>query len=191
MRHVGIALILLAAAGCITRSFTPTLRYTVDPVIDAAKAEPTERSLAVRTFEPARQYTQKICFRDAGHALGTYANAEWAEFPADVVTRAVTDAIIATGRFKDVGDAVNMAQPELKLTGELRKFDEVRTTDPWTAECVVRVELREALGPNALWAGTLSAQVPLEKNDTTALASAMSKAVSQVAAQAAAEIAKQ
>lgn len=192
MRHLIVALMLvtLVGAGCLTHSYQPMLRYTIDPVIEVSKAEPTARTLGIRTIEADRPYTQKIRFRDPGHVLGQYSLREWAQSPRDVVTRAISDAIVATGRFKDVGDAAYLAQPDLILTGELRKFDEVRTTEPWTAECEVRLELRQSLGPNALWAATLSAQEPLKKKDLSSLAAAMSKAVARIAVEAAEEIAK-
>ena len=84
-----------------------------------------------------------------------------------------------------------MSTPDLILTGELRKLDEVRTTEPWTAECEIRLELREAQGPEAVWAATLSAREPLAKNGVSALAAAMSRAVARVLNQAASRIAEQ
>ena len=190
-KRIGVAFaILLAIAGCRGGTYIATTRYTVDPVIDATPAEQTDRALGIRPLEAAEPYGLKVCFRDQGHVLGQYTHTEWAEYPRDTFTRALIDAVAATQRFKDVGDALYLARPDLMLTGELRKFDEVRTTNPWTALCEVRLELREALGSEALWAATLSASEPLERNDVSALAEAMSKAVARIVSQAAEEIAQ-
>lgn len=190
MRY-GVFAIALIGLACATPGYTPITRYFIDANVDVAKAQPSDKTLGVRALDAERPYKQKIVYRDAGFVLGNHEMIEWAELPRDVVTRALIDALVATGRFKDVGDAVNLAAPDLILTGELRKFDEVRTTDPWTAQCEVRLELREAQGPQALWAGTLSARVPLERNETAALAPAMSRAVAEIVKKAAEQIAAQ
>lgn len=180
------------APGCFTGApYQPTVRYTLETRCDVARAEPSGRSLGVRAVETALPYKQKIVFRDAGLVLGQYEHAEWSELPRDFVTRALMDAIIATGRFADVGDASDMAMPDLILTGYLRKFDEVRTAEPWAAECEVRLRLerREPKPAKALWEDTLSARVPLEHNHVSALADAMSKAVAKIVREAAEAIA--
>jgi len=130
-----------------------------------------------------------LVFRETDHQIGCYPNVEWAEMPRDTVTRALSDALIAMGRFKDIGNAADLRAPDLLLTGQLRKFDEVRTSDPWVAECEVRIEVREGIERRLVWAATLSVREPLERNDLAALAAAMSRAVARIVEQAAAEIA--
>jgi len=179
----------LIAAGCATARLVETTRYVLDVSVDVPKAATVDQSLGIRTIEPARPYKQKVVYRDAGFVLGSYDIIEWAEMPSDVITRVLTDALIATGRFRDVGDAVNLALPEFMLTGQLRKFDEVHTTDPWTAECEVRLELRGVQDAKAVWAATLSAKEPLERNDTSALPPAMNRAIAKIVQQAAEQIA--
>jgi ABC-type uncharacterized transport system auxiliary subunit len=76
------------------------------------------------------------------------------------------------------------------LTGSLRTFDLCKETEPWTAECEIRVEVRESLGPKTLYAQTLSKSVPLESNDVSALPVAMSKAVGEIVSEAANGIAE-
>jgi ABC-type uncharacterized transport system auxiliary subunit len=130
-----------------------------------------------------------IVYRDADSELGQYENVEWAELPRDAVVRALLDAVIATGRFADAGLATNMTQPNLILTGQLRKFDLDRTSKPWKAICEVRLELRETFGTALLYGETLTATQPLAENEIAALPPAMSAAVSQVIRKAATEIA--
>lgn len=185
------AVVILLAGGCLTpsRVALPT-RYLLTPACDVTKAQSSGLTLGIRPIEAARPYRQKIVYREAGHVLRECAGAEWAELPADVATRALTDALVATGRYTDVGNAADMRTPDLVLTAHLRKFDEVRTGNPWTAECEIRFELRNTNDAQSAWSATLSASEPLERNDPSALADAMSRALARVINQAANEIAK-
>ncbi len=190
MRRVLIPLLLgvVAAMGCIRPSVTPTVRYTLTPEIAVAQAPPTERSLGIRRLRASALYRTPILYAQ-NHQIHPYPFSEWAMNPEDMVTRAITDAISATGRFRDVGDASNINRPELMLVGELRRFEADRDGNPVEAVCEVRLELRETFGTNLLWAKTLTARVPLTEDRVAALPSAMSQAVAQVANMAAREIA--
>ena len=187
----GMIVAALVVAGCVSRTYTPETLYVLAPEVRVSRAQPTDRTLGMRPLQAARPYKQAIVFRAPGHVLGQYDSSLWAELPSDAVTRALADAIRETGRFRDVGNAADMNAPDLILTGELRKLEEVRTTEPWTAECEIRIELREARGPEAVWAATLRATEPLAKNDVSALPAAMSRAVATVLNQAASRIAEQ
>jgi ABC-type uncharacterized transport system auxiliary subunit len=189
--RLSTTLFALMLAGCIGRvPYTPTVRYAVEPDVSVTEREGTPRAVAVRSLQVALPYSRtKIVYRTEGYVLGDYEHVEWAEEPGAVVTRALIDGLIASGRFEDVGDALNVTSPDLLLVGELRRFDEVRTSDPWEACCEVRLVLREGLERNAVWAGTVAATVPLERNDVAALPAAMSEAVTAVVEEAVAEIA--
>lgn len=190
MRYATLALMAVLCAGCFGRStYTPTAYYTVDPAPAVQPAGECGLRLGVRPLEPARPYSRsKIAYRADGHVLGHYPGVEWAELPGDLVTRALMDALAASGRFSDVGRAIDMAAPDLILTGQLRRFDEARTEDPPVAVCEVRLELRHAVDRQALWADTLTASVPLERDDVAGLSEAMSRAVGDLVAEAAARI---
>lgn len=190
MRHRILTLALIAAvAGCATPTFAPVTHYYLEPAIEIKPVQMIDKTLGIRPLEAARPYKHNVVYRSEGFIQGQVKSAEWAELPDAVVTRALTDAIVATHRFKDVGNASDLKMPDLILTGEVRKFDEDRTVDPWVAECEVRFELRPAEGAEPLWAATLSTRVPLEQNDISALAAAMSRAVAQAVQKAAAGIA--
>ncbi|HPJ97868.1 MAG TPA: ABC-type transport auxiliary lipoprotein family protein [Candidatus Hydrogenedentes bacterium] len=190
MRRVVIPLMLgvFAATGCIRPTVTPTIRYVLKPEIAVAQASPTERSLGIRRFRASALYRTPILYAQ-DHQIHPYPYAEWALNPEDMVTRAITDAIVATGRFRDAGDASNVNRPELMLVGELRRFEADRDASPVVAVCEVRIELREAFGTGLLWADTLVARVPLAEDRVDALPDAMSLAVAQIANKAATEIA--
>jgi ABC-type uncharacterized transport system auxiliary subunit len=156
----------------------------LDPGIDVTQVQPTADTLAIRPLDAARPYRQSLAYRD-GSQLGQYVTVEWAELPSDVVTRALSDAIRETGRFSDIGFAPNVKQPDYVLTGTVRAFEVRQDTDPWTAICEVRIEVREALGRNSLYTETLTRSVPLESNEVSALPAAMSVAVGEIVSEAA------
>lgn len=187
-----LAVVAVILGGCLTPvKSVPAKRYDVVTDIEVEKAKPTEHTLGVRKLEAARPYRQRIVYREDGYVLGEYAYAEWAELPADVVTFALIEAITATEKFNDVGNASNMNAPSFLLTGQLKKFDEVRTTDPWTAVCEVRLVLRPTFGTGEIWSGLITSTVPLAQNQVSALPEAMSKAVADVVQQVANQIAAQ
>jgi len=162
--------------------------YVLNPPIAVSAVPQTGQTLAVRPLVTARPYKQQIVYRE-GLRLGQYLDIEWAEVPRDAVTRALVDAVLATGRFVDVGTAQDLSNPDYVLTGELRKFDLRRDTDPWTADCEVRLEMRKALGREVPYAATLTASAPLASNEISALPEAMSQAVGTIVSDAANRIA--
>lgn len=177
------AVLALALSGCLfAHNVVRTRHFTLEPQISVTRAERVEKTLGFRPLEVVQTYDRRITFLGPDHALGYREHEAWAEPPRDTVTRAIADALAATGRFSDVGNAADMARPDLMLTGELRKFCENRTRKPWTAEIEVRLELRETRGAAALWADTLHIEIPIQgKTTANALAAAMSKAIGDVA----------
>ncbi len=193
-RFLNVATVLglaVATAGCLgARSYTPTMDYVVEPAVDVSVADATTKTLGVRPLTPARPYTKPAMhYREEGQVLGRYDYDEWAELPGVVVTRALMSALVATGRFADVGPAIDVAAPDLILTGQLLRFDEVRTSAPAVALCEIRIEVRNTKDRSVVWADTVSASAPLEEEGPSALAKAMSKAVGQAISRAVAEIA--
>ncbi|HOZ48392.1 MAG TPA: ABC-type transport auxiliary lipoprotein family protein [Candidatus Hydrogenedentes bacterium] len=189
MRYcVLIAVAALALSGCITKAYTPVIRYAMAPAPAVPTVSPTSCALGIRPIEPLLPYKQRIVFRLDPYEVSYHTGVEWVEMPRDTVTRALTDALVQSKRFADVGNAADLRLPDFVLTGQLRLFDENRTTDPWTADCEVRLELRTGLKHDAAWAATLSAREPLERNDTSALPAAMSGAITQIVEQAVAAI---
>jgi ABC-type uncharacterized transport system auxiliary subunit len=182
-------LTLPALTGCIRPHIVPTTYYTIAPSVSVEKAEPTDRTLGIRPLSAPLLYKTPILYTE-GLEVRAYPHAEWAMKPGDMVTRTITDAIVATNRFKDAGHASDVNRPELLLVGDLRKFEVDLDATPPEAVCEVRLELRETFGTQLLWADVVSARVPLETDHVSAVPHAMSEAVTQVANRAAAEIAK-
>ena len=180
--------LVLVCTGCVGMNKpSPPLRYVIDPKPAIAAAESSGKTLAVRPVESARPYKQNVVYR-TGPELGAYALLEWSELPSDAVTRALIDALTASHRFKDVAKAVDLGIPDLILTGQLRKFDLVRDTEPWTAQCEVRLELRAGAERSLVWQNTLTESAPLATSSSDSLPAAMNAALSRVLESAVTEI---
>lgn len=178
-----LALALAVLPGCLSpRTVVVDSRYALQPKIDVAPVPAGEETLGIRPLQVAQPYGVQMAYLDAEFRFGYRHNAEWTEAPGDVVTRALTDALAASHRFADVGNAADMRIPSLILTGEIRKYHEDRTQSPPAAVCEIRLELRNARLPGLVWADTVSAAVPLGGgSDAPAdVAAAMNTAVEQV-----------
>lgn len=195
LKRTALLLVLvLPLPGCLfPLSVTPTRHYVIEPQLHVQHAAALDQTLGYRPLSVAQPYDRRMAYLAPNHLLAYRVHEEWAEKPGDSATRALADALVATGRFKDLGDASRMARPDLMLTGELRKFHEDRTGGQAKAVVEVRLELRAALSNTGLWADTLRAEVPIEggnKPKGSAVAAAMTKALTEIAEKAANEIAK-
>jgi ABC-type uncharacterized transport system auxiliary subunit len=160
------------------------------PRIEVQDGEPTGLRLGMRPLSTSRPYGERMVYLVEGHQLRYFGNAEWAEPPDDAVTRTIMDALDQMARFRDVGDATALGAPDLILTGELRRFDEVRTTDPWQAVVEVRLELRTLGGRQPVWDGAIRVEQPIEERTPAGFAEAMNEALAGLAKKVAATLAE-
>jgi len=187
---LGIASSLLLS-GCFgAQPGTPTRYYPIEVHIDVPKSTATVWTLGVRPVAAARPYRMPIAYQQDGDAIQFRSRDSWSELPADIVTRAILDGLRKTGRFSDVGDASDMARPDLILTGEVRKFHERRDLDRSSAELEIRFELRQARGANLVWAETLTESVAMDGGSISDLASAMAEGLGRIVNRAAAQMAE-
>jgi len=181
---------LLVTTGCLTApEIERTRQYVLNPQVGVESVAPINLTLGIRPLFSARPYGLPMAYLDNDQQLVFRPRDEWAEPPADSITRALTDALAATKRFMDVGNASDMARPDLLLTGELRKFHEDRNATPPVAELEVRIELRLSREPGIVWAGTLEEKIPMDSEEAGAFAAAMNEAVGKFAVRAAEAIA--
>lgn len=186
---LALTLTPLLLSACITApSYTPIQHYAVVPTPEAAAESPSEIELAVRELNYAQIYKLPIVYRGDPYTVSHRSYEQWSELPRDTVTRALRDTLAATGYFADVGDASDIAAPDLVLTGELRRFDEMRAGAERYALCEVRIELRNIKSRNAVWAKTYRSEMAIEGTSGVALAEAMSQAVTGIVEEAAADI---
>lgn len=178
-----VALALCAAACLGPRNYVERATYTLRPQPSVDKAPPTGLALGVRPLESAESIRDDIAYREEDFRLRYYEGARWAESPRDTMTRVVKDALTASGRFSDVGDARDM-RPDLLLTGELREFEEVRAPEGRVALVSARLELRNIRDDRLVWADTLTSRMPVDGEGLGPLAAAMNRAVADIAERA-------
>lgn len=183
---IGIPVLI---AGCAAPEYTPTLYYAIEPVIEVAEAQPTGASLGMRPIQADRPYRQRMMFRERGHTLHAYFNAEWAKGPSEAAGRALLDAITETGGFGDVSNAADMRRPDYILLGNLRRFEEDRTREEVAAVVEGHLELRRGVDRSVVWTDIIRASHPLEGEGPNAYAEAVSEALGQWASLAAEQIA--
>lgn len=168
-----------ALAGCLgPRTLYPPAHYVLAPTPTVQDAAATPLTLGVRPLATARPYGLPMAYVDAQGRMGFRNDESWTETPTAAVTRALTDALAESGRFADVGNAADMARPDLTLTGEIRHFHEDRAGNPPQAVFSVRIELRPARDAGVIWADTVEARAPLVGGSPAAFARAMGEAVS-------------
>jgi len=167
-------------SGCLSAGkVKPVHYYFLAPPLKVEDRTPSNDTLGVRPLNTALPLERRMAYRAEGAKVG-YRNSEWADRPGDAATRALLDALAASGRFRDVGMAGEMARPDLVLTGELRRFYENRTVSPATAEVEIRLELRRARDNGGVWSKTLHVEKPVEGEDASAFAAAMSQALGEL-----------
>lgn len=182
---------VVSALGCLHAPDVERTRfYSVAPRIEMPAAQPLPLTLGIRPLFASRAYGAPMAYLDDNHQIGYRTRDEWAEPPATVVTRAISDALVASGRFADVGNAADMTRPELLLTGELRIYHENRTIEPHVAEIEVRVELRQSAKPGSVYAATIHETEPIASDSPLAFAEAMNLAVARLSTQIAESIAQ-
>ncbi len=183
------ALALVAAlflGGCLTPGVVePPLQYYMDPATPPAETEAVAVTLGVRPFMATRPYQSlPMAYLTPDGVLAYYGKDQWAEMPAALLTRSMTDALARSGRFVDVGDASTLSRPDWQLTGELRKYHERRTAEGHSAVVELRLEMREARERNLLWAATLREETPIDGDGGQALAGAMKASIERLLLQA-------
>lgn len=181
-----------ALAGCLgPRTLLETRQYLLAPPVGELSAlADSGNTLGIRPLAAALPYDLRMAVLTEEGALGYLPHDKWAERPEEVLTRALADALRATRRFSDVGDAAEMVRPSLILTGELRALRLNRTVSPAVAEVAVRMELRAAREPGVVWSGTLVETEPVPGDNGAGFAEAAKGAAGRLVTRAAGEMAK-
>lgn len=198
-RHATLLGLLLVAtatlAGCLTAAtIAPTRYFTISPRITVDAVNNSGKSLGIRPLTGAKPYKLAIAYTAADNRLAYFHDAEWADLPAIMVNRALTDGLIKSGGFAEVDDAANIARPGLILTGELRRFEADYNRETPAAVVEIICIVRDTQTDTSLWQGYVTAETALasaggDENRHSeaaleAVAEAMSTSVAQVVTEA-------
>lgn len=185
----------LTASGCLTASTISAARfYTITPSPTVAPMASSGKSLGIRPLIGAKPYKLAIAYTNADNRLAYFQNAEWADLPATMLNRSLSDGLIKLGAFSEVDDAANMNRPNLILTGELRRFEADYNRETPAAIVEMSCIVRDVESGASLWQGYVSAETPLPPSEETAnlhsdaslasVAEAMTVSVSKVVQEA-------
>jgi ABC-type uncharacterized transport system auxiliary subunit len=176
------SLLLTGLSGCLSApDIEKTRFYAITPGVDVAAVAETDWTLGIRPLFASRSYGTAMAYLGENHQISYLLKDEWAEQPANTITRAISDALSSTKRFADVGNAADMVRPDLLLTGELRVYQENRTLTPPVAEVEVRLELRQSTIPGSLWAETVRETEVMASDSPQDFAEAMNRTVGRLA----------
>ena len=179
----GFLILCCLLGGCLrSGDFTPIRYYSVDPstITPPSVTHTWPIALGVRPLTAASRYRDRILYRLSEVEVGFYEYDRWVEPPEEMVTRVIIATVQAAGLFRQVLPADSVQLPAWILSGEVLRFDEVRTGSGSRAECWLRLELRRARDEQLVWSDQLQTAMPLTSETPEALAQAMSRAVQQM-----------
>ena len=183
-----IALVVLAS--CATGTYVPTRYFAIEVNVATEVASSTSSAtLGVRPLSSATLYRQQIVRSRTPYVFEQDPKAQWEELPATILTKAITQALRATGHFADVADAAVMRAPTYLLTGQLIDFYERFDNGTRSAEAAIEIEVRQRDEGRTVLAKRYRASVAIPiAADPTAVAPAMSDAATQLVTQIAADV---
>lgn len=181
-------------SGCLTAAtISPARYYTITPEAGVESIATSGKSLGIRPLIGAKPYKLAMAYTAEDNRLAYYQNAEWADLPATMVNRALTDGLIKLEGFSEVDDAANIARPNFILTGELRRFEADYNRETPAAVVEIICIIRDTESGASLWQGYVTGETPLPAReegeslhaDTSlaAVAEAMSTSVASVVTQ--------
>jgi len=148
-----LGLALLGGCSSLLPSAGPQATfYSLDnfrPVLDQTpKSQPKSASAPTLVVSPTRSASgldsQRIIYLRQAHTFEYFANSEWADLPARMLTPLIVSTLERGGSFRAVVAAPNSATGELRLDTELMRLQHDFTTQPSR----VRVTLRAYLVDN-------------------------------------------
>lgn len=179
-------LVVVGLSGCLgLRSFPSVRYYSIDgfsaTVDNATRTWPV--TLGVRVFGEATRYRDRMLYRSSEVEVGFYEYDRWVEPAGEMVTRVVIANLRASGLFRQITPAIDVPALAWVLSGDVLRFDEVRSVSGSHAECRLQLELRRVRDEQLLWSDVITTTAALTDDTPTALARAMSKAVQDAARQ--------
>jgi ABC-type uncharacterized transport system auxiliary subunit len=179
---VGTLLVVVGLSGCAGLRKFPAIRYYnidgLSPTVETAtRTWPV--TLGVYVFGEATRYRDRMLYRFSDVEVGFYEYDRWVEPPGEMVTRVVIAHLRASGLFRQVTPALDASALAWVLSGEVLRFDEVRSASGSQAECRVQFELRRVRDKQLLWSDVITTTAALTAETPVALARAMSEAVQQ------------
>jgi ABC-type uncharacterized transport system auxiliary subunit len=168
-----VAALSLAVTSC--QSYIRTDYFIIDtnPSIAAVGKQFPLRVVVNNVRSPSR-YQDQMFYRSSGYEVGFYEYSRWVEPPAEMVRRALINALRSSNLFISVVSMGQDSSPNLTLQTTITSFDQVVTKDGNFAECELAMGLLTG-GGKPIWLYDAKARVKQEHKGK--FAAAMSQAV--------------
>lgn len=189
---------LLTVAGCRLslvdlEPVTPDLR-TFEPAPvrirpAAAHAWCGDKVAMVEAFDSDRKYDERLYRRLSSTAVERSETRRWAQPPAEMLSARVLDALLQSGLFNHVVGPRSPIRPDVRITGHVLAFEQVREKEGGAGKAVLRLAVAlSALGGGTesggvLWQRTLSLEQAVPDDSPEAFVQAMSANVAEAVSQ--------
>ncbi|MBN1902199.1 membrane integrity-associated transporter subunit PqiC [Candidatus Sumerlaeota bacterium] len=176
---------LIFLTGCLHRNPPVPIHFYTLQERKPAEEKPVKKSapsLGILPFQSASSVETRILYRTSPVALGYYEYERWAESPGEMMTRAFSEFMDASGLFSSVSSGRNYSPASVKwiLTGVVERFEEDRSSSPPSASLTVALEIYQTNGNIPIWNKRLTAREPLERDTREHLAVAMDKNLTRI-----------
>ena len=189
-------LLLLAAAlplaGCISFGAKPppsllTLEEAAMPAVGKVENSANARSIVIQVpTTPAAIAVTRVPVEETPTSLAYVKNAQWAEPPARLFARLLSDTVSARSNMVVLSSVQSIGDPSATLTGELRNFG----LDAAARQAVVTYDAAlTRAGKETVEKRRFEARVPVTAIDPANAGTALGQAANQVGVEVAAWVA--
>lgn len=179
-----LAVLCLWCASC---SSAPEIRYyklAMPEVEPAANAEPSLGSIAIEYLSSDAAYDDtRIVYRKSPYRLDYYYYHRWSAPPSVMITDALRQAFVDSGRFSSVAGGFT-SKTELILSGRLVSLEEVDVDEEsWEARLVLDLQLHRTSDGALLWSQQIKNKQSVDERNPEGVAKALSEATYALSAQ--------
>lgn len=182
-------LLILAAAlplaACVSFGAKPppsllTLRSDAAPAVGQDQNSANTKSIVVQVpSTPQSLATARVPVQQTPVSIAYVKNAQWAEPPARLFARLLSDTIGARANMVVLSGVQAVSDPSAQLAGELRSFG----VDAQTRQAIVVYDASlTRAGSNAVEKHRFEAQIPVATIDAASSGTALNQAANRVAA---------
>jgi len=186
MKIIASILALLAIPLCLSscRSMR-TYYYLINTDLTVPRSEKKlPLTVAVNNVRAPSRYQDQMVYRTSEYEVGFYEYSQWVEQPAEMVRRALLDALKDSGLFQRVDPIDIVVNPDLTLQSTIVSFDQVVTRDGNSAECELTLELLQGNSGAPVWSYDAKARVAQKGKGkfVEAMSATVSKAINDATA---------
>ncbi|MDP8248848.1 MAG: ABC-type transport auxiliary lipoprotein family protein [Candidatus Tritonobacter lacicola] len=179
LRTIVVAL-AVSFCGAACTSYIPTYYYGIntEPGVKLA-ANPYPFTIELRSLRAPSRYKDQMVYRTAEYRVGFYEYSQWVEPPAEMVGRALLNALKDSKLFVRVDPVGAILAPDLVLQGNITGFDQVVGEKAETAVCEMDLEIVPGAGGRPVWNYTAKATVEQKEKGAAGFVPAMVAAVDE------------